>query len=113
MFENKVFQALSPLVGGRVFPDIAPLDAVRPYATYQQVGGLAINYLEAVPVGLRNARVQVNIWGTRRLEVSALAKQAEDAIVIQSKATVEGAMVATYDAETESYGTRQDFSIWF
>ncbi len=36
--EADIFNALSPLVGGRVFPDDAPFDTVKPYITEQQIG---------------------------------------------------------------------------
>jgi hypothetical protein len=39
--EPLVFQALTGLVGGRVYPDIAPTNTPRPYITWQQVGGMA------------------------------------------------------------------------
>ena len=73
-FESDVFDALQALVGGRVFPDVAPLSTVRPYITYQKVGGPATNYLESAHPGRRVARYQVNCWASTRLSAAALAR---------------------------------------
>lgn len=99
----------------RTYPDVAPEGAVTaPYCTYQFVGGEAITFLDRALPGLRNARVQVNVWSKTRLECNDLARQIED--VLRLAATLQaqplGAFVSDFDDDVKLYGTRQDFSIW-
>lgn len=114
--EADLFNALSALVPAtRVYPDVAPQNVAKPYITFQQVGGSAINTLESVIVGKRNARFQVNCWDTSRLAVATLARQVEDAIASSSvlHGFVLGAMTAVFEQDLLLYGTRQDFSLWY
>lgn len=112
--EAQVFQALHQLVDGRVYPDLAPAGAARPYIVYQQVGGDSVNFLDRTISSKRNSRMQVCAWAEARIEASTLIEQAELALraVTALQATALGAPVATYDEETESRGARQDFSLW-
>ncbi|MBE0615143.1 MAG: DUF3168 domain-containing protein [Burkholderiales bacterium] len=124
--ESAVFGALKALVANRVFPDIAPDLTARPYITYQQVGGRAVNFLAqgalvqsgSPPVALypdkANARIQINVWADTRGQASALAKQVEDALrgLTALQTTVDGAPIAVYEADTKLRGTMQDFSFW-
>ena len=114
MIEPLIFDALSPLVSGRVYPDVALDECDRPYITYQQVGGSAINFVEVTLPDKRNSRVQINVWADSRLEASVLAGQVENALraVVVLQTTVLGASVSVYDMETKLRGSRQDFSFW-
>jgi hypothetical protein len=113
--EADIFTALKGLVGNRAYPDIAPANAAKPYITYQQVGGAAVNLLANAPAGKRNGRFQVNVWASTRAEASNLARQVEDALVADDalKAFVVGAPISIYEEEVLLYGTHQDFSIWY
>jgi hypothetical protein len=113
--EADLFAALGPLASSRVYPDVAPAGAVKPYITYQQVGGAALAFVESAAVGKRNARFQVNVWATTRTAAAALARTVEDTLVASTtlRATPVGAMNAEHEPETGLYGTRQDFSIWY
>jgi hypothetical protein len=113
--EAQIFAALSALVNARVYPDIGLEGGEKPYITYQQVGGDAINYTEIAIPDKKNARMQVNVWALTRLEASALADQVEDALrgLSDAETLVLGARVALYEEDTKLRGTRQDFSIWY
>lgn len=113
--EARIFAALSALVSGRVFPDIAPEGVAKPYITYQQVGGDAVNYVEAAVPDTQNARVQINVWALTRVEASALGEQAENVLRLLTdvQTTVLGARVSVHEADTNLRGARQDFSIWY
>lgn len=113
--ESSIFDALKSLVSNRVYQDVGPLGAVRPYITYQQVGGVAVNLLEAAHPGKRNARMQINCWATTRLAASNLGRSAESALVTTAAlaTSVIGAAVSVFEEDTQLYGTRQDFSVWY
>ena len=113
--EHIIFAALSGLVGGRVYPDVAPQSAALPRIVYQQVGGLAVDHQEGKPADLENARMQIVCWAADRDTASALAKQVEDALLAAPapvQATRLGARVSVVDDDTGLRGARQDFSVW-
>lgn len=112
--EADIFNALKGLTENRVYPDVAPAGAARPYITWQQVGGVAVNFLDGGAPVKRNGRFQVNCWADTRAAAITLARQVEDALAGGSlKAFVVAAPVSTYEPDVPIYGTRQDFSIWF
>lgn len=112
--EAELFALLSPIVAGRVFPDVAPNGTIAPYATYQQVGGEVINYLGREVPDLHHARVQINVWCATRMQASMLARQIEDAFRTATafQASPLGAPVSRAPEESPLYGAMQDFSIW-
>ena len=93
--------------------DVAEFNTQRPYVIYQSVGGAAYNYLEAQPVGLRNARVQIEVYADTRLEVTSVAEAVEDAVITELKASVLSAAISTYNEDLRRYGTQQDFGVWY
>lgn len=112
--ESQIFDALKGLVANRVYPDVAPDVVVKPYITYQSVGGSAINFLGSEIPGKSNARVQINVWADTRSAASTLALQVESALrgTTALQTSVMGAAVSIYEPETKLRGSRQDFSVW-
>jgi hypothetical protein len=114
--DETLFATLTGLVGGRVYPDIAPEEAVRPYIVYQQIGGPAINFLDIATIpSKKRARYQITIWSDTRAAVAALAISVEDAVrvVTALQPVVEGAPVSLYDEPTRLRGSMQDFTFIF
>ena len=112
--ESDIFAVLGALASNRVYPDVAPTGVVKPYFTYQQVGGPAINFLNGIP-DKRSGRFQVNVWATTRAQAMTLIRQAEDALRLSAalNASTQGGAVALYEDDTKLYGARQDFGITF
>lgn len=113
--ESTIFDTLKGFVANRVYPDVAPAGTPTPFYTYQQVGGSAINFLDAAVPGKENARMQINSWAATRKEAKALALQAANAlrVVASLQTTVLGAQVSVYEPDTGLRGSRQDFSMWY
>lgn len=113
--ETDIYDALKGLVSNRVYPDVGPENAIRPYLTYQQVGGATLAFLEGGPPGKRNGRFQISVWAATRPEASTLARQVEDAMLSLPtlSPSAEGALIARYESQTKLYGTIQDFSLWY
>lgn len=112
--ESDLVTGIGALCAGRCFPDVAPHGTVRPYVTYQQVGGQIAQFMEGGPASKRNARMQINTWGASRLEANALMRQIDD--MLRSApwhATPIGDLVSEFDAVTGDRGARQDFSLWW
>ncbi|RLK45948.1 DUF3168 domain-containing protein [Cupriavidus plantarum] len=111
--EADLATTIGPLVGDRVFPDDAPEDTPLPYATYQQIGGQPLNYLEGVPTE-ELGRFQINVWGDDREAVNALLRQIRGVLCVAPMwATVMTGLVARKEPLTKLYGAQQDFSILF
>jgi len=110
--EVRITQVLGPLLGARVYPDVAPEGAALPRATYQQVGGQSIVPLEGGVVTTRHYRMQINVWAQTRAEASTLMRAAGDALkAADLMAVPQGEPVATYDPEVKLRGSMQDFMI--
>ena len=110
--EALIYDALKHLAGGRVLPDFAPENTAAPFIVYQAVGGEPINYITGEQPDKQRVRMQVSVWaGESRIEASTLGQQVEAAIraATAMQPEVASGRVATYDEETRSRGTRQDF----
>lgn len=98
----------------RVFPDVAPISTARPYVTYQQIGGTAIQTLGREVPNKRNGFVQVNVWANTRAEAAALAGSIDAAFRLA--ATMQASPMAeptsTNDDDLGLRGTVQEFSVW-
>jgi hypothetical protein len=118
--ETQLYTALKSLVSNRVHRDLTPerdtdgKPVPLPRITFQQVGGESINFLEGGQVGLRQPRVQVNVWHSRRDDANALAIEVENALRsasgLQTKVLADFvAVVEVMEDGTRIYGTHQDF----
>ena len=76
--EDHIDAVLAHLADGRIFPDVAPLGTLTPYITYQAVGGEPMNYLSGDLPSKQHVRMQVNVWGERRIEASEIGMLVED-----------------------------------
>lgn len=119
--EDTLYSTLGPAIGPsaaekkRVYPLVAPPGAAKPYITFQQVGGKAINFVESAVPGLRNGVFQINCWATTNAAAKALAIAAEEALIlaVALQTTVLGAAVVEFDEVAQLFGSRQDFSVWY
>lgn len=114
--ESSLYDALKVLVSdNQAYPDVAPAGTPRPYLTFQQVGGLSINFLDSATLpGKSHPRFQVTAWCDTRIAAKALIKQVETAVrgLTSMQPTVEGESVAVHEEDTGLYGARQDFSFF-
>ena len=111
--EAIVYGATQALVAGRCYPDVGPDNVVKPYITYQAVGGQDETTFDGLNQ-LQNTRMQVNVWTTSRSTAVALMQQVLQALTVAPiYGTPIGAPVSEYEDDTKLYGSRLDISIWF
>ena len=113
--EDTLYQALAPLVADRVYRLVARDQPLRPYITFQQVGGLPVNYLESKRPSKSRGRFQVNVWADDLDGAVAIARQAEQVLVESTvlRGFVETGQVSSFEGDTGLFGVRQDFSFVF
>ena len=114
MIEQSLFATIGPLLGGRFFPDNAPFDTPKPFGFYTQVGGESPTFTDKAPIGIRNARMQLNIWCVTRQQATQIMRQIEAALLASTDMDVTplGALVAISEPDLGLYGAQQDFSCW-
>lgn len=111
--EEKLYVELTA-VCPHVFADFAPTDTPRPYVTYQQVGGEAIQFMDRTVPSKENADVQVSVWADTRKEAKAMILAIEAGLIgaTSIQASPNSASVSDFDADMERYCSRQDFNVW-
>lgn len=120
--ERIIHDMLAAIVGaGKVFPDVAPLETVPPYAVFQQVGGQSITFMERAVPSIKNGRFQITVWSATRADAAAKALAIESAFIMSAAVQAEPLGSAVADTEefalagqaaTRLYAMRQDFSVW-
>lgn len=116
--ESIVTAALKPLVmnadgSHRCYPDIAPASVIKPYITYQAVGGQDGTTFDGMNMQ-QNVRMQINVWSESRDATAALMRQVLQTLTpAPIRGTPIGAAASVYEDDTKLRGSRLDFSIWF
>lgn len=106
-------QTLLAGVTTRVYPDVAPNEAVEPYIVWKQLGGEALRPIGNSVPNRRNATVAVSCWAKTRAEANTLALAVDSAM---RQATVfdakpQGEFMAVYDEDTDTRGAIQMFGV--
>lgn len=106
--------ALLKTICPRVFPDVAPESATKPYITWQGLGGETARFVDNTAADKRNTLMQVNVWSTTRAESLAMIRSIEDAMCasVAFLAMPGGEALSTYEPEMQLYGCIQTYSIW-
>jgi hypothetical protein len=114
VIETSLVAIVGPLLGGRIFPDSAPFNTPKPWATYQQVGGDSPTFIDNTPVGIRNALIQINVWAATRAQATTLILQIEAALIAAGDMQVRpsGAFLSVPGYDNTIYGAQQDFDCW-
>lgn len=112
--EVSIYTLLGPLVGNRVFPDTAPVNTVKPYITYQVIGGNLIRPLKQEIPNKVNSHIQINVWDTTRLAARNLERLVESTLVAATGITAKKLVESVYDYEPDLklYGFRMEFYVW-
>jgi len=97
----------------RVYPDVAPSGVVKPFVTWQGIGGESLGFLNNTAADKRKTLMQVNAWATTRLQSLALIRDIETALRANSTfaARPQGEPMSTHEQDTQLYGCVQRFEI--
>ena len=112
--ETQIYTVLKSLVGDRCFPDFAPLGTVRPFITFEQVGGEALHNLDGTLPDKKHGRFEIGVYADSRSACAAIALQVEAAMsaatAFQSVAI--HAPMSDYAIDVKIYSSTQNFSIY-
>ena len=112
--EASIFNLLKVLVSNRCFPDFAPLGTVRPFITFEQVGGEALSFIDGSLPDKKHGRFEIGVYADSRAACAAIALQVESvmaaATVFQSTAI--HAPISDYASDVMIYSSTQNFSIY-
>lgn len=85
----------------RVHAVLAPLGAMRPYVTVQNVGGRPTYWLDRTPSDKRVLRLFVKSWANSKAEAMAMARQIEVAMMAATAFTARVDSELLDDVETD------------
>ena len=110
--EQDVVTLLSPLVSGRVYPDVSPEDIRAPHIVYSVIYGAGLDHLEGDP-GLKNLRLQFDCWATTKAAAVGLMDSVLAAFRASSLSNnLIGRNPSGYDAPTKLHSESLDISVW-
>ena len=109
--EQDVVTLLSPLVSGRVYPDVSPEDIRDPHIVYSVIYGAGLDHLEGDP-GLKNLRLQFDCWATTKSSGGPDGFSARRVPSSTLSNNLIGRNPSGYDAPTKLHSESLDISVW-
>jgi hypothetical protein len=106
------FYTVLRTVADRVYPIIMPQNTTLDAITYQVIDSVPENSLDGY-AGLKNSRIQVDVWSATYAGSKALAKRVHN--VINESDVITAIMISEnelYETETQDYRVSMDFSVW-
>lgn len=97
----------------RVYPDVAPSGALKPFVTWQGIGGESLGFMDNTAADKRKTLMQVSVFSTTRLQSLTLIRDIETAL--RGNATFvarpQGEPMSTHEQDTQLFGCVQRFEI--
>jgi hypothetical protein len=112
--ESDLFGLIKGLVGNRCFPDFAPLGTVRPFITFEQVGGEALSFVDGSLPDKKHGRFEIGVYADSRASCAAVALQVEAAMAgaTMFQSTAIHAPISDYASEVKIYSSTQNFRVF-
>ena len=100
---------VSALVGGKIYPLLAPQNVSNPYIVYHVISDNS-NQCISGDINQNEARFQIDVWSTKYSEVEAI-KEAVISALIGFKSSNSISAMDDYESETKLYRKIIDFKI--
>ena len=111
MIQEDVFSALSSVVGGRVYPNIAPNNVPKPYVVYARVSSSPENTLgDGSPID--NTRLQVDCYDNTYAQAVALAEAVKAAFKASAITHLLLQEQDQFESDALLHRVILDFSLW-
>lgn len=108
--------AISSLVGNRVYPGVRKEEEGLPALTYTMIFDDPHMDLDGVNGGLRQVRVQIDMWAKTYavvLSLEAAVKARMNTAATNFKSVQLGTMLDDFEPETRLYRRTREFSVWY
>ncbi len=110
------YAGLTALVGTRISPPPAPVNAAYPLVTYQKIVSPRVHAMGVDP-GLAESHFQVTVWGASFLDVVNVAEQVRKALQDFTNTTVQrvfygGEIDHGFDFEAKAYQRICEVVVW-
>jgi hypothetical protein len=99
------------LAAGRVYPRVAPDQAIKPYIVYLRIFGNSENVLSGNS-GLTNTRMQIDLYALNEADVTTLEAQVATLMATWSVQNVSLPAQDFYEADTKLFRIAADYSLW-
>jgi len=109
--EEQLFNALTVLVAGKVYPAVAKQGEAAPYIIYQSVVSTTSNTLGGAS-NLQNTRIQVSGYANNYAAAAALGKNITAAMANASFTNIKLTDQMLYEPDVKLHRVMLDFSIW-
>jgi hypothetical protein len=110
--ETQLFTTLNGLVGGRMYPLVAPNSPTTPLLVYLNVANSPeVTLADGSPIN--NTRMQIDVYETTYAAVKALAAQVIAAMAGATFTNVPLQQQDLYEDAVKLYRVQMDFSIWY
>lgn len=116
MLEKTLVALAKEPIGGRLYPEVAPNNALCPYGVYSEIISPSINTLDdGAPI--KNTLIQIDIWdktAAGRLAAGELiAAKITEAFETGALQGIQLSRKSRYDAEANLYGYIYEYSFWY
>lgn len=112
MVEQSLFSLLNGLVGGRMYPLVAPDSPVAPFIVYQNINNSPEVCLDGnIPIS--NTRMQIDIYDKSYAGVKAIKAAMDAAMQGASLRNVPLNGNDFFEPSVKLYRVQQDYSIWY
>jgi len=101
--------AVAAIAGTRIYQTIAPQDVVKPYVTWNIVGGHSESYLSE-GAGSDQQRIQVDVWALDGVGRKNLANAVRDAL--EPYGYPVGVPMDDYESDTKLFRMMLQFNFW-
>lgn len=112
MIAQDLVTTLAALAGGRLYPGVAPQDAIDPFMVYQLIAGVPQSDFDGAS-NLTNSRYQVDCYSRTKSTADTLAASVRSAMngasLFESVCVLQQDL---YEDEPRLYRVSMDFSIW-
>lgn len=110
--QETLYTALQSLVGGRLFPVVAPSTVTLPYAVYQVISQVPQNVLADTP-GLYNTRIQVDVFARLYSEGQTLKASIRSAMASGFGNSAKEILTQDlFEEDARLHRVTMDWSVW-
>jgi len=112
MIEQALFATLQGLVGGRMYPLVAPDSPTAPCIVYQNIANTPeVTLANGIPIN--NTRMQIDCYDSTYAAVKTLAAAVQAAMAMAAFTNVPKMSQDLYEPDVKLFRMQMDYSVWY